>query len=164
MTQQVTNKSATQPNGTAEKTRELSTYYKSMVRSGHAPVNGFEMYYEIHGTGKGTPLVTIPPIWGLANVFPSLTGNRRLIAVEPQGYGHSTDVDRPFSFEQTADDIAALLKDLHIEQADFFGESIGGPVAVMMALRHPEITGRVATYGSPLRKFEESYDRRSWVT
>lgn len=142
------NQSATQPNTAIEK-REAPAYYRTLVRSGYAPVNGFEMYYEIHGIVKGKPLITIHPAWGTANVFPSLIGNRQLIAVELQGHGRSTDIDRPLTFEQEADDIAALLKYLEIEQADFFGESsAGGIVAVMMAVRHPELVGRVASYAA----------------
>jgi len=145
------NKSATQPNVAAEKKHEWPTYYTTLVRSGYAPVNGLQMYYEIHGTGK--PLVTIHPAWGLANVFPSLIRHRQLIAVELQGHGRTADIDRPLTFEQYADDVAALLKHLQIEQADVFGVSLGGTVAVMMAVRHPDLIGRVATYGATFSKF-----------
>src|SRR5262249_54546261 len=132
-----------------------ATYYKTLVRSGYAPVNGLQMYYEIHGTVAARPLVTIHPWLGLANVFPSLIRNRQLIAVELQGHGRTVDIDRPMTFEQHADDVASLLKYLRIPQADFFGESFGGTTAVMMAVRHPEIVRRVAIYGSVLSKFEE---------
>ena len=152
------NSSASQPHVIVEKKHEPPTYYKSLVKSGYAPVSGLEMYYEIHGTGKGTPLVTIHPIWGLANVFPTLTKNRQLIAVELQGHGHTADIDRPMSYEQHADDVAALLKHLQIEQADFFGESINSIVAVQMAVRHPELVRRVVTWGAPFGRLEESYD------
>lgn len=94
--------------------RAPSTYYLSLLRSGYAPVNGFEMYYEIHGTGVPgagkPPLVTIHPAWGLANVFPSLARNRQLIAVELQGHGRSTDVDRPLSYEQEAELFRQMLE------------------------------------------------------
>jgi pimeloyl-ACP methyl ester carboxylesterase len=132
-----------------------STYYKTLVRSGYAPVNGLEMYYEIHGTVTARPLVTIHPCLGLANVFPSLTRNRQLIAVELQGHGRSADIERPITFEQHADDVAALLKHLGIGQADFFGESFGGTVAISIAVRHPELVRRVAIYGSILARFDE---------
>lgn len=145
------NQSAIQPNTAIEK-RESSTYYKRLVRSGYAPVNGLQMYYEIHGTVTAKPLVTIHPAMGLANVFPQLSRNRQLIAVELQGHGRTADIDRPLTYEQEADDVAALVKHLQIEQADFFGESIGGIVAVMMAVRHPELVRRVATYESALMK------------
>jgi pimeloyl-ACP methyl ester carboxylesterase len=148
-------KSATQRNGTAELRHQSSTYYKTLVRSGYAPVNALQMYYEIHGTVTARPLVTIHPWLGLANVFPSLTRNRQLIAVELQGHGRTADSDRPISFEQHADDIAALLKYLNIPQVDIFGESLGGTVAVQMAIHHPGIVRRVAIYGSILGKIAE---------
>lgn len=140
--------------GRPTKEHDGPTYYKTLARSGYAPVNGLNMYYEIHGTGK--PLVTIHPVWGMANVFPTLTRNRQLIALELQGHGRTADIDRPLSFEQEADDVAALLKHLGIERADFFGESNGGVVAMMMAVRYPELVDRVAIYASPWR-FDDAY-------
>lgn len=115
------------------------------VERGYAPVNGLEMYYEIHGTGDRTetPLVllhggcsTIDASFG--SVLPILAMSRRVVAVEQQGHGHTADVDRPFSFEQSADDTAALLRRLKIEKADFFGYSNGGTIALHIALRHPQ--------------------------
>src|SRR6266550_3867433 len=101
------------------------------VESGYVPVNGLEMYYEIHGTGR--PLVplhgnlsTIGTSFG--KVLPQLASTRRIIAVEQQGHGHTADIDRPFSLEQWAEDTTALLRHLGIEQADFFGYSSGGDV------------------------------------
>jgi pimeloyl-ACP methyl ester carboxylesterase len=138
-----------------EKKHEGPVYHKTLVRSGYAPVNGLEMYYEIHGTVTARPLVTIHPWLGLAGVYPSLIRNRQLIAVELQGHGRTADIDRPMTFEQYAEDIAALMEQLRIEQADFFGESFGGIVAVQMAVRHPEMVRRVAIYGSVLGKVDE---------
>src|SRR5213078_4725876 len=86
------------------------------VQIGYAPVNGLRMYYEIHGPANPAqpPLVllhgggdTIQTSFG--QMLPALARARRVIAVEQQGYGHTADVDRPFSFEQSADDTAALL-------------------------------------------------------
>jgi pimeloyl-ACP methyl ester carboxylesterase len=138
-----------------EMRRDTPTYYKTLARSGYAPVDGLRMYYEIHGTAAARPLVTIHPFAGLANVFPSLVRNRQLIAMELQGHGRTADIDRPMSFEQDADDVAALLKHLRIERADFFGESFGGIVALLMAVRHPELVRRVALYAAALGKFQE---------
>jgi len=149
------NKSASEPSVAVENKPGGSTYYKTLVRSGYAPVDGLQMYYEIHGTVAARTLVTIHPWLGLANVFPSLTRNRQLIAVELQGHGRTADIDRPITFEQHADDIAALLNQLGIGQADFFGESFGGTVAISIAVRHPELVRRVAIYGSILARFEE---------
>jgi pimeloyl-ACP methyl ester carboxylesterase len=141
--------------------RGESFYYKSLIESGYAPVNGLQMYYEIHGTVRGKPLVTIHPFLGLANVFPSLTRNRQLIAVDLQGHGRTADINRPFTFEQHADDVAALLKHLDIWQADLFGESFGGTIAVGMAIRHPHLVRRIAIYGSVLSKLDEVIPKQS---
>jgi pimeloyl-ACP methyl ester carboxylesterase len=141
--------------GPVETKRQAPTYFKTMVTSGYAPVNGLNMYYEIHGTATTRPLVTIHPWLGLAGVYPSLVRNRQLIAVEIQGHGRTADIDRPITFENDADDIAALLKYLKIPQADFFGESWGGTAAVQMAVRHPELVRRVAIFGSCLGNIAE---------
>ena len=115
---------------------------------GYAPVNGLRMYYEIEGAGD--PLVFIPPAFGFAGQksFPELVRGHTVITVDLQGNGRTADIpDRPISIEQYAKDVVGLLKYLGIARADFFGESYGGCTAVMIALRYPEVAGRVASYG-----------------
>jgi pimeloyl-ACP methyl ester carboxylesterase len=106
----------------------------------YAPVNGLKMYYEIYGSGQ--PLVLLhggmTTLDDFAFVLPTFAGTRQVIAFERQGHGHTADIDRPFSLEQWADDTAALLDHLNIEQADIFGYSTGGSVALSFALRHPQ--------------------------
>jgi pimeloyl-ACP methyl ester carboxylesterase len=117
--------------------------------SGYAPVNGLKMYYEIEGTGD--PLVFIPPAFGFAglNSFPALVQNHSVITVDLQGNGRTADIpDRPISIEQNADDVVGLLKYLGITKADFFGESYGGNTAAVIAVRYPEMVGRVVTYSA----------------
>ena len=70
-----------------------------------------------------------------------------------QGHGRTADIDRPMTCEQHADDIAALLKHLKIEEADFFGDSFGGTIAVMMAVRHPQLVRRVISHGGSLARY-----------
>ena len=122
----------------------------------YATVNGLKMYYEVHGTGK--PLVVLHGAFGWATVYPTLAKGRKVIAVELQGHGHTADIDRPLTCEQMADDTAALLKELKIEQADFFGYSMGGTVALAVAIRHPKLARKVATFGSHAGKMEDAYD------
>ncbi len=117
-------------------------------QTGYAPVNGLRMYYEI--TGEGKPAVYIHPIVSHCGLVPRLPENRRWIAMDLQGHGRTADIDRPMTCEQHADDIAALLKHLKIDEADFFGDSFGGAIAVTMAVRHPKLVRRVIIYGSPL--------------
>jgi pimeloyl-ACP methyl ester carboxylesterase len=116
------------------------------TRSGYAPVNGLEMYYEIHGEGR--PLVLIHG--GLSEIqtsfgklLPGLARTRQAIGVELQAHGHTADIDRPLSFEQMADDVAALVRHIGIEQTDVFGYSIGGGVGLQMAIRHPELVRKL---------------------
>jgi pimeloyl-ACP methyl ester carboxylesterase len=122
----------------------------------YANVNGLKMYYEIHGTGR--PLVLLHGAFGVATVFPTLARNRQVIAVELQGHGHTADIDRPLSYEEMADDTAALLKQLNIEQADFFGYSMGGNVAIALAIRHPKLVRKLVVVGSHYGRTEDAYD------
>jgi pimeloyl-ACP methyl ester carboxylesterase len=122
----------------------------------YATVNGVKMYYEVHGTGK--PLVLLHGAFGWATVYPTLAKDRQVIAVELQGHGHTADIDRPLTYEHLADDIAALLKELKIEQADFFGYSMGGNVGLAVAIRHPKLVRRLAINGSHYGTIEDAYD------
>lgn len=119
-------------------------------QSGYAPVNGLKMYYEIHGSDShgNTPLIllhgggsTLETSFG--NILPALAKDRQVIAFEQQGHGHTADIDRPFTFEQSAEDTVALLHYLKIEKADFMGYSNGGHIALEIALRHPDVVRKL---------------------
>jgi pimeloyl-ACP methyl ester carboxylesterase len=125
------------------------------TESGYIDVNGLHMYYEIHGEnqGEGQPLVLLHG--GLTDiktsfgtVIPMLAKSRQIIAVEQQAHGHTADIDRPLTFEQMADDTAALLRQIGVEKADFFGYSDGGNVAIAIAIRHPDLVRKVAVAGT----------------
>jgi pimeloyl-ACP methyl ester carboxylesterase len=109
------------------------------------------MYYEIEGTTAGDPLVYIPNAFGFAGLisFPALLESHSVITMDLQGHGRTADIrDRTLSIEQYANDVVALLKHLGVARADFFGFSFGGNTAAMIALRHPELVRRVATWGA----------------
>ena len=137
------------------------------IRTGYAPVNGLRIYFEIHGVAQPAqpPLVllhgggdTIQTSFG--RVLPALARERQVIAFEQQGYGRTADIaDRPFSFEQSADDTAALLEYLHIEKADLFGFSNGGTIALQVAIRHPKVVRKLVV-ASALVKRDGAY---SWL-
>jgi pimeloyl-ACP methyl ester carboxylesterase len=115
-------------------------------RGNYVSVNGLEMYYEIHGTGQ--PLVLLHGAFSaigtsFGNVLPELAKTRRVIAFEMQAHGRTADIDRPLSMEQMANDTVAALQQLGIENADFFGFSMGGGVALRVALRHPEVVRKL---------------------
>lgn len=115
------------------------------TQTGYAPVNGLNMYYEVHGEGR--PLMMLHGAYGwVASDDPLLTGlaqGRKVIAVEFQAHGRTADIDRPLSYEQMADDTAALMRHLNLAQADIFGYSMGGGVAIQLAVRHPELVRKL---------------------
>lgn len=135
---------------------EMSTLESKAVESGYAPVNGIRMYHEVHGRGEGVPLVllhgggsTIEVTFG--RVLPVFAGSRRVIAVEEQGHGRTSDRDAGVTFESSADDVAALLRHLKVEKADIFGFSNGASVALQVAIRHPQLV-RKMVFASSMTK------------
>jgi pimeloyl-ACP methyl ester carboxylesterase len=123
--------------------------------SGYASVNGLKMYYEIRG--EGFPLVlihgggsTIGTTFG--RILPTLAKTHKVIAVEMQAHGHTADIDRPLSFTQDADDIAELLKQLHIASADIFGFSNGASTTLEVAIRHPELVNKIIVASTMYKK------------
>jgi len=114
--------------------------------SGYAPINGLNMYYEIYG--KGMPLVLIHGggstiQTSFAQVIPFLARKHQVIAVELQGHGRTSHRDSQQTFEQDADDVAALLQYLKISNADIFGFSNGGNATMQIAVRHPELVRKI---------------------
>ena len=114
-------------------------------QTGYAPVNGLNMYYEIHGTGQ--PLVVLHGAFMtvelMGKLVPELARSRQVIAVEFPGHGHTADIDRPLTYEHLADDTAALMRHLRIGAADVYGYSLGGGAALQLAIRHPELVRRL---------------------
>jgi pimeloyl-ACP methyl ester carboxylesterase len=125
----------------------------------YANVNGLKMYYEVHGNGFPLVLIhgggsTIGTSFG--RILPALAKTHKLIAVEMQAHGHTADIERPLSFEQDADDVAELLKQLHISKADIFGFSNGASTTLEMAIRHPELVNKIIV-ASTMYKKEGAY-------
>jgi pimeloyl-ACP methyl ester carboxylesterase len=120
----------------------------------HVVVNGLPLYYEIHGQGR--PLVLLPGgilTIGLTfgPVIGALAKDYQVIGVEPQGHGHTPDIGRPMSMDQLADDVAALLGHLGIARADVAGFSLGGMIALDLAIRHPDVVGNLVLISAPCR-------------
>jgi len=128
----------------------------AQVRTGFAPVNGIRMYYEIHGE-SGMPIVLIHGGGSTIEtsfhvLLPLLAAHRRVIAVELQAHGRTSDRDSPVSFQQDADDVAALLRYLQIGKADFLGFSNGGSTVLQVAIRHPELVDRIVPVSGVYRR------------
>jgi pimeloyl-ACP methyl ester carboxylesterase len=121
---------------------------------GYAPVNGLKMYYEVHGSGEPVVLLhgaymTIPGNW--TGWIGELSKTRKVIAVELQGHGRTADIKRDLTFENLSEDVAALLDHLKIPSADLIGFSMGGGVAMEIAIRHPEKVRKVVSISAVLR-------------
>ena len=122
--------------------------------TGYAPVNGLQMWYELHGEGRPLVLLhgnlsTIGVDFG--GIIPSLAKGRQVIGVEQQAHGHTADIDRPLSIQQWADDTAALLGHLGIERADLFGYSSGSTVALQLAIEQPQLVGKLVLASASYR-------------
>jgi pimeloyl-ACP methyl ester carboxylesterase len=116
-----------------------------------------KLYHEIHGTGF--PLVLIHGAFGntvmVGDMIAALAGTRRVIAVDLQGHGRTPDIDRPMTSETMADDIAELLSELDIKAADIIGYSLGGGVALQVAIRHPGVVRKLVVVS-------KAFKRRGW--
>ncbi len=135
---------------------QTMTTHPLPATSGYAPVNGLRMYYEVYGTGS-MPLVlihgggsTIASNFG--TVLPFFVKYGKVIAVELQAHGRTGDRDAPESFPQDADDVAALLRYLHIEKANFLGFSNGGSTALQIAIRHPALVHKIISASGAVRR------------
>lgn len=124
--------------------------------SAHAPVNSISMYYEIHGDGN-TPLVlihgggsTIQTSFGV--LLPLLAAGNKVIAVELQAHGRTGDRNAPESFEQDADDVAALLKYLKVEKANILGFSNGGTTTLQIAIRHLQVVNKLVVMAGAYKR------------
>ena len=119
---------------------------ESRAQGKYAEVNGLRVYYEMHGSGEPLVLLhgggsTIETSFG--RVIPLFAKTRRVVAIERQAHGRTADRSSPATFEQDADDVAGLLKQIGVKRADILGFSNGGHVAIEIALRHPSLVRKL---------------------
>jgi len=117
-----------------------------VFEGGYSDVNSLKMYYEIYGEGNPLVLIhgggsTIQSNFG--KIIPLLAKNRKIIAVELQAHGRTNDRNADLTFEQDADDVAILLKNLGIAKSDFLGFSNGGTTVLHIAIRHPKLVDKI---------------------
>jgi pimeloyl-ACP methyl ester carboxylesterase len=124
------------------------------ARGDYAEVNGLELYYEVHGDGE--PLILLHGGVGAIEMFgevlPMLAEGRKVIGVDLQAHGRTADIDRPLSYEQMAEDVAALIGHLGFERADVMGYSLGGGVALQTAIRHPDIVRKLVAVSTAFKR------------
>jgi pimeloyl-ACP methyl ester carboxylesterase len=128
-----------------ERARRRLQMTATVSKTGYAPVNGLSMYYEVHGEGPPVLLLhgAYMTIDMMGPILPGLAESRQVIAVELQGHGRTADIDRPITHEQMADDAAALLVHVGVGSADVVGYSMGGGVALQLAIRHPAVVRKL---------------------
>ncbi|MEO5807573.1 alpha/beta hydrolase [Devosia sp.] len=117
-----------------------TAYAQSAPVGQYVSVNGMKVYYET--SGEGEPLIVLHGAYmnipSMGAIIPMLARTHQVIAVELQGHGRTSDVDRPITMEGMADDLDAFMLAIKLERADVFGYSMGAGVAVQLAVRHPE--------------------------
>jgi len=120
----------------------------------YAEVNGVNLYYETHGSGR--PLVLLHGGLGSSEMFgpiiPQLSARHQVVAVDLQGHGRTADIDRPIDTRLMAGDIAALIDHLKLDKPDLVGYSLGGGVAFHTAVKYPQKVRRLVAAAANVRR------------
>jgi len=120
-------------------------------------VNGMQMYYEVSGTGD--PLVVLHGAYmnipSMGTIIPQLARTHKVYALEFQGHGRTTDLGRPITYQNLADDVAAFMDVVGLQKADVFGYSMGSAAGLQLAIRHPEKVNKLVAASV-------AYDLRGW--
>ena len=131
------------------------------ARGGYLPINGLNLYHEVYGTlgGPTPPLLLIPGAFmatdSMQTWAEAFSRERAVIVFDQQGHGRTPDAPRSMSYEQFADDAAALLHALQVDRADVMGYSQGGGVALQLAIRHPALVAKLVSMSA-------TFDRDGW--
>jgi len=132
---------------------------KPQAVGAHVQVNGMQMYYEVSGPATGTPLVVLHGAYmnipTMGAIIPKLAKTHRVYVPELQGHGRTTDIDRPITYQNLADDVAAFMDAVGLKQADVFGYSMGAATGLQLAIRHPDKVNKLVSASG-------GYDARGW--
>jgi pimeloyl-ACP methyl ester carboxylesterase len=125
---------------------------------GHrVPIHGMQLYYEV--SGAGDPLIVLHGAYmsipAMGEIIPRLAQTHRVYALELQGHGRTTDIDRPITYPNLADDVAAFMDSVGLVKADVFGYSMGAATGLQLAIRHPEKVNKFVMASG-------GYDARGW--
>jgi pimeloyl-ACP methyl ester carboxylesterase len=116
-----------------------------------------QMYYEV--SGSGNPLIVLHGAYmnipTMGTIIPRLARTHKVYALELQGHGRTTDIDRPITYPNLADDVAAFMDAVGLTKADVFGYSMGAEVGLQLAIRHPAKVSRLVAASV-------AYDLRGW--
>ena len=120
-------------------------------------VNGMQMYYEV--SGDGDPLIVLHGAYmnipSMGAIIPRLAETHKVYALELQGHGRTTDIDRPITYPNLADDVAAFMERVGLEKADVFGYSMGAAAGLQLAIRHPDKVSKLVAASV-------AYDVKGW--
>lgn len=120
-------------------------------KSGHAPVNGVELYYAIYG--KGDPLILLHGGFGQIEMFgpnlAALAAGRQVVAVDLRGHGRTPLPEKQMTYSDLAADVAGLIRHLGFEKADVMGYSLGGSTAIRLAIEHPQLVDKLVVASAP---------------
>jgi len=142
--------------GSAERSTTVTTEWTTQTKGtgNYADVNGINLYYETHGSGR--PLILLHGGLGSGEMFgpiiPPLAANHQVIAVDLQGHGRTADIDRPIDTRLMADDIGALIDNLGLDKPDVVGYSLGGGVAFFTAVKYPDKVGKLVMAAANVRR------------
>jgi len=125
---------------------------------GHrALIHGMQLYYEV--SGAGDPLIVLHGAYmsipAMGEIIPRLAQTHRVYALELQGHGRTTDIDRPITYPNLADDVAAFMDSVGLVKADVFGYSMGAATGLQLAIRHPDKVNKFVMASG-------GYDARGW--
>ena len=138
-----------------------ATVAEAQAVGNRVKVNGMQMYYEV--SGAGDPIVVLHGAYmnipSMGAIIPMLAKTHKVYAVELQGHGRTTDIDRPITYQNLADDVAAFMDAVGLPKADVFGYSMGSAAALQLAIRHPGKVNKLvaASVGYDVKGFQPAF-------